>query len=466
MLDRVGATHGRITLSPSLPVGHSIADGKHCKPNANSSASRQRRSGRSWHRPSFHWREEMSMHTRRKRREILCEICGQPVQASHLKEADICDTCYCSSPSTKCVCCGLMRRCVSPETGLCPRCKRMPEGTCAHCSRLSVIYNQEAWLCHECERLRRRLVRCKENRSVQVACSVCGKMRTSRLISRAICEPCLDLERNGRAVCTQCNKVKVIHRKTDLCKSCLQDHLAPKRLSKYVESFTAPTSFNTMLFQLLATTIDWPKVISQTVRRFHAFGAFLQTHRFHEPLTWQIIEDTCSMLRPANQSRIRLIRGCLLEVGYLLAAKGQMESRETYIATRNALGPLKFVPPHLQERVERYTDWLWERKLTPATIRELLAALASFWTWCGQREVQSPEQVSGGLVTEYLLSLYWKWSCSHCQETMPFEPSNRQAPRRCIHCGAIGTPTQTSCFPHQTLASHPPTVHPFFDCPN
>src|SRR5260370_21849224 len=306
-------------------------------------------------------------------------------------------------------------------------------------------------------------MRCKANRTVQVACSGCAKMRTSRLISRAICEPCLDLERNGRAVCTQCNKVKVIHRKTDLCKSCYHDQLAPKRLSKYVESFTAPTSFNTMLFQLLATTIDWPKVISQTVRRFHAFGAFLQTHRFHEPLTWQIIEDTCSMLRPANQSRIRLIRGCLLEVGYLLAAKGQMESRETYIATRNALGPLKFVPPHLQERVERYTDWLWERKLTPATIRELLAALASFWTWCGQREVQSPEQVSGGLVTEYLLSLYWKWSCSHCQETMPFEPSNRQAPRRCIHCGAIGTLTQTSWCAQQTVASHRAAVHGFFD---
>ncbi len=169
------------------------------------------------------------------------------------------------------------------------------------------------------------------------------------------------------------------------------------------------------------------------------------------------------MLRPANQSRIRLIRGCLLEVGYLLAAKGQMESRETYIATRNALGPLKFVPPHLQERVERYTDWLWERKLTPATIRELLAALASFWTWCGQREVQSPEQVSGGLVTEYLLSLYWKWSCSHCQETMPFEPSNRQAPRRCIHCGAIGTLTQTSWCAQQTVASHRAAVHGFFD---
>ena len=139
-----------------------------------------------------------------------------------------------------------------------------------------------------------------------------------------------------------------------------------------------------------------------------------------------------------------------------------MESRETYIARRNALGPLKYVPPALQELVEHYTEWLWERRLKPATVRDQLAALASFWTWSGQRAIQSPEQVSGGLVTEYLLSLYWKWRCSHCQATMPFDPSDRQAPRRCAHCGAIGTLIQTRWYAQGTVATHAVALRGFF----
>lgn len=339
-----------------------------------------------------------------------------------------------------------------------------PEGTCTRCTQVSVIYNQEAWLCHKCERLRRRLLRDKENRRVKVTCSVCGKVRSSLLISRAICKACFRVEHNGRSICQQCNKFKVMYQKTmGLCQQCYHDRLALNQLGKYVETFAAPNPFNTMLAHLLATTIDWSNVTYRIYQRFHAFGEFLQMHPFHEPLTWQIIENTCAMLGPAKQERTKWIRGCLLDVGYLLAANGQMESYETYIAKRNALGPLKYVPPHLQELVERYTDWLWERRLKPHTVREHLAVLASFWTWCEQHGIQSPEQVSGGLVTEYLLSLYWKWCCSRCQGTMPFEPSHRQARRRCAHCDAIGTLIQTSWHAQHTVAYHHAALRHFFD---
>src|SRR5258708_2303294 len=464
MPDMAGATHGRIALSRSLPVGLSIADGKPCVPNANSSVSLQRGSGRSWHRQPFHWRKEMSTHTQSKWREILCEICGQTGQASRVEKHDICITCYRNAPSTRCERCRRLKHCVSPKTGLCPHCMARPEGTCARCSQVSAISNQEAWLCSQCERLRRQSLRQKERRQVKVTCTACRKMCSSFLIKRAICESCWKLEHNGRAICVQCNKLKVIYQKTmSLCKPCYRDHLAPKGLSKYIEAFTAPNSFTTMLFQLLVTTIDWPNVTHAVEQRFHAFGEFLQTHPFHEPLTWQTIEDTCATLVPANRQRPQFIRQCLLDVGYLLAAKGQIESRETYIAIRKALGPLKYVPSCLQGRVERYTDWLWERKLTPAAIRAQLAALASFWTWCELRDIQSPELVSGGLVTEYLLSLYWKWRCTHCQGTMPFEPSNRQAPQRCAHCSAIGTLIQTSWCAQQTVANHRTAIRGFFD---
>ncbi len=218
-----------------------------------------------------------------------------------------------------------------------------------------------------------------------------------------------------------------------------------------------------MLFHLLASTIDWSKVTRKVEQCLLIFGAFLQAHPFHEPLTWQIIEDTCAQLRPIHQEKNKWIRQYLRKVGHLLAAKGQMESRETYIATRRAFRALKEIPVHLQELAENYADWLWERKLRPETIRNRLENLALFWTWCTQREIGSPEQVSGELVTEHLLSLYWKWCCSQCQGSTPFEPSNRRTPRSCVHCGAIGTLTQVSWCSQVTVAGHRATLHAFFD---
>jgi hypothetical protein len=217
-----------------------------------------------------------------------------------------------------------------------------------------------------------------------------------------------------------------------------------------------------MLFQELLTTIDWSRITRRIYLRFRTFGTFLQTHPLPEPLTWQVIDDLCAWLGPANDESVRAIRGCLHDVGCLLAAKGQMESRETYIARRNALGPLKYVPQALQALIENYTARLWEKRLKPATVRDQLAALASFWTWCEQRGIQSPEQVSGETVTQYLLSLYWKWCCSRCQATMPFDPSDRQAPRRCAQCGAIGTLIQTSWCAQGTVATHAVALRGFF----
>lgn len=406
----------------------------------------------------------MSTHPQRKDREFLCEICGKHGPASSFRREGICNTCYDRASSTQCVRCGKMKRFVSEMTGLCPRCTGRPEGICARCSSVCIIYNQEAWLCLKCERRRRLLLRTKERQQEKVICSVCGNFCTSHFVNRAICESCFRTEYYGRAICAQCHQFKRIQVKSvHLCHTCAMDRQAPARLRKYIEAFTAPNPFTTMLFHLLASTIDWPKVTYKVEHRLRSFGAFLQAHPFHEPLTWQIIEDTCAMLGPIHQEKSKRIRQDLHKVGYLLAAKGQMESRETYIATRRAFRPLKEIPAHLQELAENYADWLWERKLRPETVRNRLEHLASFWTWCAQREIGSPEQVSGDLVTEYLLSLYWKWRCSRCQGSMAFEPSNRRTPRSCVHCGAIGSLIQTSWYAQVTVANHRSTLHKFFD---
>lgn len=405
----------------------------------------------------------MRTSTPRQRRDILCEICGKHGHASYLKTATICDPCYCRAPSTQCVRCGQMKRIVSKTTGLCPHCMSQPEGTCAHCKRRRIIYNQAACLCHSCDLLLRRARRNQEHRQVQVTCSMCGKVCSSFLIGRAICRSCFRREHNGCATCAQCHKVKVIYVKGEhLCRACYADRPAPAQLRTYIEAFTAPTPFTARLFQLLVTTIDWSRVTRRICLRFQTFGAFLQTHPMPEPLTWQTIDGLCAWLGPAHQERVKAIRGCLHDVGCLLAANGQMESRETYIARRNALGPLKYIPEALHGLIEQYTESLWERRLQPATVRDQLAALASFWTWCEQRAIRSPKQVSGDLITAYLLSLYWKWTCSHCQGTMPFDPADRRAPRRCAHCEAIGTLIQTSWCAQATVSTHAVALRGFF----
>jgi hypothetical protein len=52
---------------------------------------------------------------------------------------------------------------------------------------------------------------------------------------------------------------------------------------------------------------------------------------------------------------------------------------------------------------------------------------------------------------------------TQCQETMPFEPSNRRTPGRCTHCGTIGTLIQTNWCTQSTVARHRAALHTFFD---
>ena len=179
-------------------------------------------------------------------RQIICEVCGRQCKAEQ-KNRDICRTCLLREPSTRCTRCGLMKHRVSEETGLCPRCTQMvarPAAICARCSRPRAISNKEKQFCQACSRE----------------------------------------ERNGRRICSGCHRLKVIYVKTScLCKQCYKNHLAPKGLRKYVMNFATPYPYNKVLFDLLATTINWETVIQKTDQKFRAFGRFLQTQQLLEP---------------------------------------------------------------------------------------------------------------------------------------------------------------------------------------
>ncbi len=399
-------------------------------------------------------------------RQILCEVCGRQRRAEQ-KDRDICHDCLRKEPSVRCIRCGLMKHRIEEVTGLCPRCTRLvarPVAVCARCTRTSVIYNQEEQLCDACNDAVRQHVRNKD-KQLKVTCSVCGKMRSSNLLGRAICNACWREERNGCRRCSGCHKLKVIHVKAErLCKQCYKDHIAPKALRRYVANFTTPYPYNKVLFELLATTIDWEAVVNQKMdRKFRAFGRFLQTQQFSEPVTWEQIEEALPCLGPANRNQPKQIRACLLDLGHVLATKGKLESWETYIARRNALSPIKQAPSHMQAFLHCYTTWLWERRTVPANVRDHLEALASFWTWCDQRGIRSPEEVQTALVNDYLLTLYWQWQCSACQGTMAFAPQERQAPKACAHCSTIGSLTKEKRYAQNTVRACRAKLLVFFD---
>ena len=366
----------------------------------------------------------------------------------------------------RCVRCGHVKHDIDELSGLCPRCTPVmarPVAVCTRCSRSGAIYNQEQQLCKACNKYARQRARGKD-KQVKVTCCVCGELRSSALLGRAICPACWREERNGRGICSRCKRLKVYQVKAErLCKQCYKDHLAPQALRSYVERYTTPYPYNTVLFALFTQTIEWSAVTQKMDRKCRAFGHFLQIHPLSEPLTWETLEHALPPLGPTNRTAPKQVRACLLELAHLLVAEGKLESWESYVARRNALSPISQAPERIQALLHRYATWLGERQSAPSNVREHLECLACFWQWCDRSGIHGPEEVHVSLASEYLLSLYWLWQCSACGETMPFESRARKAPGVCSSCGTIGSLAKQKRYAQNTVRSHRARLFVFFD---
>jgi hypothetical protein len=248
-----------------------------------------------------------------------------------------------------------------------------------------------------------------------------------------------------------------------LCKQCYKDRLAPKVLRNYVEGFTTPFPYNRTLFGLMAATIDWEAVNQKLDRRFRAFGSFLQSHEFKEPLSWEAIEQALPTLGPRNRNNPKMVRASLLDLGHALAAKRKMEPKETYVARRGAWLPATRAPQSIQPLLEQYASWLCGRKTKLSNVREHMEGLALFWSWCDRRGIRSPAEVQAGLVKDYMLVLCWEWRCSGCGATMEFEPLDRKAPRTCDRCGALHSVNKVKRYAQNTVRAERAKLLVFFD---
>lgn len=397
--------------------------------------------------------------------QIECEVCGHSCKAAQ-KGRNICRPCLKKEPSVPCTRCSLTTRHADSETGQCPRCTRVTsrkEGVCAHCSRTRIIFNREAQLCETCHKVVRKTKRYWEKQA-RVTCTVCGQLRVSALYRRDICISCWNAEKNGYHHCSMCGKLKLIYAKADnLCMQCHDRSLAPGALRKYISNFSTPYPYNNILFDFLAAAIEWDSVNKNTERKFHTFGRFLQERPLAKPLTWEAIEALFPPLGATNRTGPKMIRACLLELGHLLASRGELEGRETYIQRRNALLPIGQAPLPMQALMRRYAEWLWERRSVPTSVRDHMEVLASFWSWCELRDVRAPEEVQEALINDYLLHLYWQWLCSSCQSSTAFDPRERNAPRKCAHCGTIGSLVKEKRYAQNTVRGHRAKLFVFFD---
>ena len=398
--------------------------------------------------------------------KIVCEVCARNAKAA-IFGRDLCRTCYRRQAITRCARCNRSKRTVSPDTGLCPLCASLgarPIGACRRCHAHTAIYDVTAWLCRACKKVVHVCNSQRQLKQIKVACSICGKLRPSALITRQICQPCWRAERHGRAVCAGCKQLRKIRCiKKCLCRTCYHDLTAPVHLRRYVEEFTTAFPYNGALFHLLAETIDWSNITDKVLRRFRIFGRFLQRTQLPEPLTWLAIEQALPALSPTNRYNPKQIRASLLDLGYLLAAQGALESREVFVERRNAMMPLAQAPTPVQDVLHRYTTWLWERKERPANVRDHLEALAAFWTWAETVSIRAPQEVQTSLINKYFQTLFWQWRCSTCQAVVAHNPFARAAPRVCTHCGTVHSLTKEMRYAQNTLRQHHAKLLVFFD---
>jgi hypothetical protein len=400
-----------------------------------------------------------------------CTRCSR-IRPMYNVEEGLCHPCHkyslrAKNPYAQCSRCKSWARYTHMEAGLCSRCMSASaklEDECTHCHHIRVIHNQKNGLCYLCHQNLREQARKKNNPNRFVKCSICGKIKLSLLSNRTICVTCHREELNGSAQCAICQCIKAIYCKgKQLCRLCYKNSVAAKSLHKYIANYTTPYPYNKQLFDFLATTLDEDALTERINRRLRTFGQFLQINKITEPLSWQAIEELLPPLGATNRVKTRYVRESLLALGHLMAAKGLIESRETYNERHTVELKINHAPQHIQRILHLYASWLWERKLRWHRVYKSITVLASFWSWCDSYGIRFPHEVSTPVINNYFMTLYWQWFCSNCNAILTFTPNDRQAPRTCLTCGSVGSIAKVDRFDPHTILWHNSVLHVFFD---
>lgn len=389
-------------------------------------------------------------------RQALCDTCGRSY-TTEVQHHNLCRHCVKKAEKAQCRHCGTSRHSVSDETGLCPRCTalaRQSKAICTQCQTYKVIYNPERVLCYYCDMMTRR-------RSLTM-CSVCGKSCISTMVTQAICFSCWKKRLNGESACSRCGKIRIIRNKgLHLCAFCDADRLAPDQLTRYVEQFQAPYPHNVQLLKFLITGLDWRSTDRHILRRVKAFGTFLQAVSVPWPLNWEIIERLLPPIDNSNLTKTRAVRACLFEIGHMLAARGDIEPRTTYVERQRAIRPIERAPAAIQPLLCDFTAWMLERRYDLQSVRTNLSNLAAFWNWCEKQGMRMPAEVSIPAINTYYKVVGYQWRCSTCHAVIAYDEA-RDGLSCCPNCQTPHAMVREERVAHRTLMRTVDTLKLFF----
>jgi site-specific recombinase XerD len=270
---------------------------------------------------------------------------------------------------------------------------------------------------------------------------------------------------------------------TRLCARHYSDRRAAGVLRQYLDSYESSYSGNNRYMSILASTIDWKKVDDgnveikgQHLARFRAIGSFLQSYKLPEAITWVAIETALPQLGGTNAQKIQFIRSSLLQLGELLAERGEIEDRSRYLDKGILERILRRCPPCFRKHVIEFFKWRSDAMLNPdldrsrlnvelvshapRTLVESTAAIVRFLAFCADRQATTLTEIEPDVVHAYQELALWGLECKQCKHSRSTRgPSGDE----CSKCGVTDAYVRTKRLTRGTVVRAMSVIRFFFD---
>ena len=421
------------------------------------------------------------------RRSIICEICNRRRQTQ--SSFDICSKCARKQLPKGCDACNRSRFRLQPDSAICNGCLKIllkEKITCAACGVTDYAYISDPVQCRKCHRNEYLRNLKKSLREKTIVCISCGEEKPGWKKKEMICFGCDERRRLGDAKCVYpgCNRRMDI-KESQLCERHHDDRQAARLLREYVNTYTSPFPQNQRYWTQLVSAIDWEAVDTgltnirgTDLKRLRAFASFLETYELPEVLTWNAIEQHLPVLGQTHATKSGFIRSCLFELGYLLAARGEMQERSSYLHENGLRRYLQRAPRVFLSQVSEFQQWLMSGMVNPnvevAQVGQVLTiaprtmfaridAVTRFLNFCVTHNTESLAQIGPSLIAKYQETMLWQWECKECHKRIPLE--SQRSIERCSNgeCGGINSYIRIRRFTRGSLVTAISHLRTFFD---
>jgi hypothetical protein len=250
-----------------------------------------------------------------------------------------------------------------------------------------------------------------------------------------------------------------------------------------VNTYKSPFPQNQRYWAQLVSAIDWEAVDSgltnirgRDFRRFRAFASFLKTYELPEVLTWHAIDKALPRLGQTNPVKIGFIRSCLFELGDLLAARGEMQERGSYLHEKGLRRSLQRSPAIFLDQVAGFLQWLLTGMVNPnveqardaltigpQTMVARVNAVTQFLNFCVTHNTESLAQIGPSLIAKYQETMLWQFECKECHKRVPFESA--RAIKKCANteCEGINSYIRIRRLTRRSFGTAISHLRTFFD---